>query len=68
VLLAGESFDGYEEEKDLLSGEFEHILSVDKICVDDSSCSFENEMTQYELSFYKEWDKECISRRYDLVL
>lgn len=68
VLLVGESFDGGEEEKDLISEELEYILSVDKICVSNISCAFENEMTLYELSFYKEWDKEYISRRYDFVL
>lgn len=68
VLLAGESFDGYEEEKDLLSGELNHILSVENICVDDISCAFENEMTVHELNIFKVWDKDYISRRYDLAL
>ena len=68
VLLVGESFEGGEDEKDLIREELEYILSVDKICVSNISCAFENEMTLYELSFYKEWDKDYISRRYDFAL
>lgn len=67
VLLAGTAFDGCEDEKDLIKDKLEPILTTDKICISTITCAFENEMTLFELNYYKEWDKDYISRRYGYV-
>lgn len=68
VLLVGQYFDGCEQKKDSICDRLEHILSTKKIEITDVCCAYEDEMTLFELHYFKLWDKDYISRRYDLVL
>lgn len=68
VLLVGKYFDGCEKNKSAIKDTFGHILSSKKIILSDTDCVYEDEMTLYEFNFYREWDKDYISRRYDLAL
>lgn len=68
VLLVGCTYDDCDYVKDAIIDELRRILSIGQIKIINIDCSFENEMTLFELSHFKEWDKDYISRRFDLVL
>ncbi|MBI9095501.1 MAG: hypothetical protein JEY71_11510 [Sphaerochaeta sp.] len=52
-----------EDLKDDVSIEFEELFEAERIVLDEIICSFEDEMSLYELGIYKHWDKEYITLR-----
>ncbi|MBI9093543.1 MAG: hypothetical protein JEY71_01550 [Sphaerochaeta sp.] len=68
VLLDGRFADGDENSKEGISVKLRQIFSVKQIRILEISCDYEDEVTLFDLKYYSLWDKEYISRRYDLVL
>jgi len=68
VLLDGRFSIGDEKNKNIISDRLRHIFSVKQIRISDISCDCEDELTIFDMKNYVRWDKDYISRRYDLVL
>ena len=68
VLLDGRFANGDENSKEIISDRLRHIFSVKQISIKEISCDFEDEITLFDLKHYSRWDKDYISRRYDLAL
>lgn len=69
ILLQGSSFDADLglDKKEYIERVVEELFSGPHIRIKDVCCSYENEITLFELSYYKIWDKEYLSSRYGFV-
>jgi hypothetical protein len=69
VLLHGSSSEaGHETDmKENIEKKVEKLFSGPHIRIEDVCCSFEDEMTLLELSYFRVWDKEYLSSRYGFI-
>lgn len=68
VLLQGSSFDVHETDtKEKIEKEVAKLFKAPCIRIDDVCCSFEDEMTLLELSYFRVWDKEYLSSRFGFI-
>ncbi|MBL7007283.1 MAG: hypothetical protein ISR78_09400 [Spirochaetia bacterium] len=63
ILLAGLSFESDVENIDEIVLKFEELFKTERIIIDEIVCSYEDQMTIYELGIYSHWDKDYTTVR-----
>lgn len=69
VLLHGRSSEVAQKTdmKEEIEKKVEKLFAGPHITIGDVNCTFEDEVTIYELSYFRVWDKEYLSSRYGLI-
>jgi hypothetical protein len=61
--LAGLSFESDSENIDEIVLKFEELFKTERIIIDETVCSYEDQISIYELKIYSHWDKDYITVR-----